>query len=420
MKRILIISNNPLGDANNNAKTLSSFFRNYDVSAMAQLYFYDAFPDKQCCSAFFRITDRDMLASIFWKSNFAGRRVVPGIQTERGLTSSKSYGYFARFMREVVWKTGNWKTEELVTFIAKFAPDEIFFVGGDCCFAYDICKFVCQLTSIRPIVFVTDDYILPRFEMSPFFWIRRRMLLRRMKESISNCSAFLTISDPMRECYRRLFGRDSIVAVNEVKEVNFTSNKKKGSGYKLVYVGGLHYKRYRTLLLIGKAIAQYNETVPENGKVFLSVYSQNPPNRKTLNAFHIADACEYRGALDSRDVPAALHNADVLVFAESFCLRSRQATKLSLSTKVPEYLSMRKCILAAGPKEIGSMLCLSDCAFCVFETKDISKYMISNLITEFEKGTLQEKAYEKFVSRFKVHSVIDTIINTTKPDSEWR
>ena len=60
-----------------------------------------------------------------------------------------------------------------------------------------------------------------------------------------------------------------------------------------------------------------------------------------------------------------LNSCDYPVFVESFDKKQVEKTRLSFSTKIPEYLSLRKPIIAIGPRGIGSMDCLSKVAICI-------------------------------------------------------
>ena len=48
-------------------------------------------------------------------------------------------------------------------------------------------------------------------------------------------------------------------------------------------------------------------------------------------------------------------SSDFLVHAESFDSENKKVTMLSISTKIPEYLSSNRCIVAIGPSEIASI-----------------------------------------------------------------
>ena len=87
-----------------------------------------------------------------------------------------------------------------------------------------------------------------------------------------------------------------------------------------------------------------------------------------------------------------LNNCDIPVHVESFDKKSRIATRLSLSTKISEYLSLGKPILAIGPEEIASMRHLQDSAFCITELSDLNEKLIVLLENDKLRSDLSKKS----------------------------
>jgi len=279
-----------------------------------------------------------------------------------------------------------------------FNPEIVFFVAGDSGFAYDICKHICDKYTAKLVVYITDDYILPRFDISPFFWIRRCYLIKKMKGAIHRCDLFITISEEMRKTYKDLFSKDSIIAINIsdslYNDTNIITRDK--DLIILAYTGGLHFHRDKTLSLLADAIRKYNQNSTKK-KAFLSIYSTSTPSQRMLSRLNMDGASKFCGGLDSDSVKTVLNNCDIPVHVESFNKRAIAATRLSISTKIPEYLSLRKCILAIGPEEIASMRYLADSAFCITEKSLISE-KIEMLLQDTEtQNKYADLGYNKFL-----------------------
>ena len=54
------------------------------------------------------------------------------------------------------------------------------------------------------------------------------------------------------------------------------------------------------------------------------------------------------------------NNADVLIHAEAFDRYNKSLVRCAISTKIMDYLSVGRCILAIGPSDISSIEYLSD------------------------------------------------------------
>ena len=401
-RKILIISNNPLSNIQHNGKTIASFFEGCSPANIAQLYFNSAAPDNIQFNTYFRISDTDILKSISGKSPTCGGVVYPcegyTAPVSSQLFSKIKKTYLSRIGRDLLWKTHKWETDNLNQWLDIFNPEIIFFVAGDSGFAYDICKYICDKYTAKLAVYITDDYILPRFDISPFFWIRRCYLIKKMKDAVNRCDLFITISEEMRKTYKDLFRKNSIIAINISESLYNDSNiiTRNKNLIILVYTGGLHFHRDITLSLLAEAIQKYNQNSTEK-KAFLKIYSTSKPSQKMLNRLNIDGASKFCGGVDSNSVKNVLNNCDIPVHAESFNKKAIASTRLSVSTKISEYLSLKKCILAIGPEEIASMRYLADCAYCITDKFLIYKKLVLLLDQEELRNEYSNMSYNKYM-----------------------
>jgi len=64
---------------------------------------------------------------------------------------------------------------------------------------------------------------------------------------------------------------------------------------------------------------------------------------------------KYGGFFNTTETLNILYEHDYLIFLESFDIGVKKYTKLSISTKIPEYLCLGKPIIAIGPSDIASI-----------------------------------------------------------------
>jgi glycosyltransferase involved in cell wall biosynthesis len=402
--KILVVSNNCFSDTNNNGKTLASFFANYPANKVAQLYFSAEIPRVKRYTKHFRISDRDVLKGLVLRKGIVGGPVLPSTEEKKGRVPANNDGFLKlkrsnilRLYREIMWKTGIWRTKALDCWLDDFNPDVVFFVAGDSGFAYDIVSYVKNRYSTRLIVYITDDYILPRRTISPFWWIRRHLIMAKMRSAIQTCDLLYTISPEMREVYKCIFGVDSRIIMNmaaSLKDEKIRTNEK--TTINMVYTGGLHYNRYKTLGALAKAVRKYNEMPTTTRHVYLRVYSQQGANNEILSLINVENASSFCGALDAEGVKRVLNQSDILVHVEAFDRRSTESTRLSISTKIPEYMSIGKPILAIGPAQVASMKYLEDCAYCVTRLSQLESRLSYLIETDELKEMLSKKALEKY------------------------
>ena len=113
----------------------------------------------------------------------------------------------------------------------------------------------------------------------------------------------------------------------------------------LTYIGGLHLNRWKSLLKIASSIGPDCELrifSPETDIVeFADVFRAYPNIRM--------------GSLSLEAVFPEMRRAGILVHVESFDAEAAAYTRLSVSTKIPQYMAARKPILAYGPESLASL-----------------------------------------------------------------
>jgi hypothetical protein len=387
---------------------------------MAQLYFFPELPDSDCCSNYFRITDKDVIRNFSKKVKVCGKRIDNNCNNENiesegfnnYINKIKQYE-IARLVREFIWRRFKWKTDDFAEWLDMFSPEIIFFCAGDSSFAYDIVSYIKEKYNAKLVTYITDDYILPRIKLSPFYWLRRSLIFNKLKKTINDSDLFITISKEMQDTYKNIFGKESILAVNMPESYRSSQNVLEKNGknncIRFVYTGGLHYNRYKVLNLFGNALAKYNSNNQYSKKAFLEIYCTSEPLKKILNKINVRNGSSYCGSLNKNQLVKVLNSCDMPVHVEAFDKNSIASTRLSISTKIIEYLSLGKCIIAIGPETVSSMKYLSGIAFCIINPHEILEKLQEILSNEEKQkyfAGLALRAYKKNHSNNKTKDML--------------
>lgn len=394
--RLLIISNNVLSDIRNNGKTILSYIDSLPKSIVKQLYLSEEKPSVVGYE-YFQLSDKDVLRGMFCRKKRG--RVAQATETVGMLATQKpaikNRTNLFRQIREWIWWK-KWKSPQLLRWLDEYKPTAVFFVGGDCCFAYEICRFIVKRYNARLSLYITDDYVMPRKKESIIGAHRRRAIKGQIRKTLALSSAFFTVSNPMRIAYREEFGCDSDLIVNLTEPLKDDEIKRENDApLTLSYIGSIYYGRDETLAAIARAIQEHNQNT-QGRKALLKVFTIQPPEKHICDKVFIDGASEYGSALDREGVKRQLNESDILVFVESFNDSEIEKTKYSLSTKVTEYMSVCKPIFAVGPKQVGSMDYLSDVAMCVYSSAEIKEQLSNLLQREDLQKSYAEKAYQKY------------------------
>lgn len=368
-----------------------SFFKGIPATEIAQLYFSPEAPSQTGYHKYYQISDKQVLKSLLKRKHAGGKLTFsphehkqtteqnPPVKKIRSIRRS----HFFRLTREFLWKSQKWQSQELVDWVQDFSPDVIFFCAGDAEFAYEITDFVLNITDAKLVTYLTDDYVLPRQKASFIWQIRQKRIRKKMDHTIAKSQLLLTISEEMRVAYREIFGKDSLVALNMSESMKIElpeSTKQEDEALQLIYAGGIYLQRHEVLQKLIEALGHYNQ-VTSGPKAFLKIYSAFRPNQKVLEALTLEGTSAFLGELTTEELRYELSQADIPVHVESFDEKAIEVTRLSISTKIPEYLSLGKAILAIGPEQVASMKYLEETAYCITEPSKL-KSAVSHFLSE--------------------------------------
>lgn len=415
-KKILIISHNPLSKVNNNGKTLVSIFEGVPKENVYQIYLNDDIPDCSECCHYLQLNEIQILRSFFGRKNICCQEVEP--TPDEISSASVKIGAFAinvkRLIRECIWKLPSWK-EKLNKWMSDKKFDVVFFMAGDGLFAYDVYRYIINNTSGKACLFFTDDYVIGKTSLSPLARFRQYLLKRKIKLTLPITKELFVISDEMRKAYNELFSMDSYIIRNFSVERKIDDNENYNTNssdiLNITYAGGLHYNRWKVLALIADTLNRINSSSEK--KCFLNIYSSQKISDKIIDRINIEGASKFCGVASASQIADVYSKADILLHVESFEKKSIASTKYSFSTKIPEYLSAGKCVLAVGPSEVASVQYLSKFA-CVINKQDnvfdILEILIKN--SEYRESIRLNciKHYEKDFSRAKQKECLEQIL----------
>lgn len=367
--RTLIVSGNALSTQRNNGKMVASFFQDYPSQALAQVYIWPEYPNSSICETYYRITDMEMLCSWFGKEpgqTVESRPVQQDQQMAGIFKKNVKNAPVLRLARDVMWMKPSWKTDRFLRWADDFSPEIIFFLGINSPALYRMAKFLSARFGAPVIVYIADDYFLPRFSLSPSFHIRRRWLERSMRRLLHReKTALLTINRYMGETYERFFGKSSLQISHAVPVAPLPEERERSGGPLLVsYVGNLGNNRASTLRRLCKFLAAY----PHREDFRFQLFTQEPFSAREEAKWTLPPYVEHCGALDPKGVQVQLAKSDVLLHVESFYYQNRRDCLLSLSTKLMEYMAAGKPILLIAPPEIGSTRFLKETNNIVVDT----------------------------------------------------
>jgi len=164
----------------------------------------------------------------------------------------------------------------------------------------------------------------------------------------------------------------------------------KGRPIRLAYIGGLHLNRTELLVDIGKAC----QVLCNQGlQVECVIYAPMLDLNQYGTILSSCPSIRVGGTLQTDEMSKIISVSDVMVHVESFDANILRYTHLSLSTKIPMYMSMARPILAYGPGHLASCRHVEQAkAGIVVPHRDIEKlseairFLVLNQNARFQMG----------------------------------
>lgn len=206
-----------------------------------------------------------------------------------------------------------------------------------------------DLTGAPVVPHLLDDWPTTLFSHGELGGRARATMLRLLERTLSNAPAVGVISEAMAVEYLSRYGVTSTPIMNCVNQLG--SPKPKGTRSDVVrfaYVGGLHLGRAALL-------AQIASVVQEIPGAELHLHAPQEDLDRNRHLFSRFTAVRYGPERPAEAVADVLAEADALVHVESFDDATSRYTRLSISTKIPQYLAAARPVLALGPPGLASI-----------------------------------------------------------------
>lgn len=195
-----------------------------------------------------------------------------------------------------------------------------------------------------PIVpHLLDDWPPVIYSGGELFGLARVVTLRAFARLLERSPMLLCAGRAMAAEHRARYGKPCVVVGNCVDPAEYEPRDAgpRDGPRELVYVGGLHLGRADVLREVARAL----DGMAEPWRLVVHAPARDVP----LLGRDLPGCLTVGRELALDEVPARLCSASALLFVESLRPEIAAFTRLSVSTKVPQYLAARRPIVAVGP-----------------------------------------------------------------------
>lgn len=362
LPKVLIVSR-LVWDDSSNSNTLGNLFKNYNPDRIARIYIESKFPNTNCCYRFYQISEFSLVKKLFnWRLS-TGRIIdtrydkkVNDIDLKVAKNEASTFNFVRghrlwifSILRDILWSFNGWKSKELKQFIHDFNPDIIWLDGSPLILMNRLNNYVLKESGKPAVTFLMDDVYDYRSCASVWDKIYKYFLRKHVKKTVKSSKHVFVASPKMKEEYDQIFNINSTFLTKRIAVENLKlSIKDNSKPTRLIYLGNVLIGRLETLAEISQAIKRINSS---NIQITLDIYTGDAISKKQRECFNVKGVTLH-GLVPYNEVPALIKNSDVQVFVESLEGTKSKIARLSFSTKIIDYLTSGKCILAVGSPEL--------------------------------------------------------------------
>lgn len=389
--RVLVVAGTPFTRRHNNGLFKSDLFEGWPADRLAQLYEPSLTPVEpmfDVCRRFWRLTPWGVRPGPApaaggdgsGAQEAAAREEQAMAARQRVIRASRPAAVQRAWMpvREWLYGRPSLLSGRALEELRGFRPDLLFSTLGSLSMLRASLRLRDAL-GVPLVPFVTDDWVSTLFAGAIGEARLRREMRAAFQEVLDGAPVRMVISPTMVTEYARRYGGEFLWLPRPVDPAPYAASPPRdpaGRTLELVYAGQVAAGRWRMLRRIGEALRLLAD---EGIHARLRVYTT--PMHAALHGADLTlpPVMEMMGHVANARLPAVYDGADVLVHAESFEPEWVAYTRLSLSTKLAEYLVAGRAVLGFGPAEVGAMCHLSGSGGAVVVGEDSDEALVSAL-----------------------------------------
>lgn len=396
--KVLIISHNPINTYQNMGKTMLSLFSALKKEELCQLYIYPTVPDVDKCSSYYRVTDKDVLAS-FYKFKVHAGEIAPDCSVhkmyenendQRVYNNPKNKSTLRRIERDAIWKFSHWYNKSLKKWLDKEAPTHIFIAPGTAKCIYNMALRISKDRNIPIVTYVCDDYYFVKSEKKLVARMVQKSFHKKIEKLMQKSAHIVTICKGVEDEYVARFNVPATTVMTGSNYEVETNIKSLDNPTTLRYMGNISCNRFMSLADIGHALDEINS---EDGTNYSLEIFTGETNESVLSVFNNIKAVKMCGYVSGDEFNRTFKASEILVHTEAFDEASIDLVKNSVSTKIADSLASGIVLFAYGPAQVASMRHLidNDCAIISTDREALKK----SLREAFSDKALRDKKANK-------------------------
>lgn len=396
--KVLVVNGVPFSSSSATGITMSNLFKGWPKDKIAQVYTANVQPDDSLCQNNWKLSNKDLFIAGQDRNHFKKRPFSNNVldKFDHANNTIKVESSKSLLLRSIItpWlDLLNYKiSPQFLIWLQEFKPDIVYSTLGNIRFVR-LSSTLSQLFSVPVVPHFMDDWLSTySVKGRSFLTILQRTIIKaETRRLMHRVPLGFAICEAMANEYSQLYNRKFYSFMNPVEiyaQRNIARFTDKNKSVRFVYVGGLHLSRYENLSQISKIIRGLKN---DGQDIELRIYAPKK-DLDQYGSFLKKAGATICGSLSPDEVHNVLCECDVAIHVESFSKKHSLYTRLSVSTKIPQYFAAGLPVLAFGPSDVASCRYVadSDCGILV------GNHHLGNLARAISKLTLHPEIRHQF------------------------
>lgn len=260
-----------------------------------------------------------------------------------------------------------------------------------------------RLVNAKLVLYIVDDWVNTKINTRYFASVWRRKYNKDFRHIMERASGLLSICQYMTDEYKRMYEKTYYPFHNPVDLEEWQSlhvEPKYATGIvSILYVGKINNDTLPCLQDLAKAVEELNA---EGESFVFDIYSPDYADKACL--FEKQKYVHAYPPVAHEDIPKLMKSYSSLFLPLGFSKQSRAYVRLSMPTKLTEYLASGKPIILYCPEEIAlaKYLADKDCAIMCATSKPM---VLKESITKLQDENLYEHLVKNSLSLAAEHDI---------------
>lgn len=345
--KILIINGEPFNDITATGITLTKLFKDYGEDNILYIYSANIAISEEIDTKYLKLSNKDL----FKNQNLSFNKVSKKLKIDKSSSNEVEISEFKKKISGALDLFTYSISEHTIKEIRNFNPTLIYSNLGSNRII-NLCSSLGRELNIPIVPHFLDDWLsIPNVHSFSFInYLLFKNINKNIIKLMDSSKHGFCIGPEMKEEYEKRFKIKFSCMMNPVEKIIEDNKLLSSDVKKIVFMGGLHLGRLETLIAFLEELENANLIYEIEIHLYVAASYREKILEHNIKGLKII----VHDYVSPSEVETELLKYDVGLHLESFDDKFKKFTRLSISTKIPQYMGLGLPILAYSPLDVSS------------------------------------------------------------------